>query len=100
MTTASLKVATAQFQLRPERSLEQFLGHMEELVARAAARCAALVLFPELASTGLLASLTDHEVTTDTITADYWKGRPAFTDDIVAGMKQMAAKYEIVVAGG
>lgn len=100
MTTASLKVATAQFQLRSEKSLEQFLGHMEEIVARAAARRAAIVLFPELASTGLLGSIADHEVTTETITSDYWKALPNFTDDIVTAMKQMAAKYDIVVAGG
>lgn len=100
MTTASLRVATTQFQLRSERSLEEFLGHTEQLVARAAARGAQVVLFPELASTGLLGSITDHAVTTATITADYWKALPEFTEDIVGAMQQMARKYDIVVAGG
>ena len=70
MTKASLKVATTQFELRPENSLQEYLGHMEGLVKRAAEQEAELVLFPELASTGLLGAIDDHEVTTATITSD------------------------------
>jgi predicted amidohydrolase len=100
MTNASLKVATTQFQLRPETSLQEYLDHMEGLVKHAAAQGAELVLFPELASTGLLGAIGDHEVTTATITSDYWKFLPHFTDDIVAGIRRMAKEHNIVVAGG
>ncbi|MFE4082429.1 nitrilase-related carbon-nitrogen hydrolase [Paenarthrobacter sp. YIM B13468] len=100
MTKASLKVATIQFELRPERTLQQYLDHVEGLVKRAAEQQAEVVLFPELASTGLLGAVTDHEVTTDTITADYWKFLPGFTEDLVESMRRMARDYNIVVAGG
>lgn len=100
MTKTSLRVATTQFQLRPETSLQAYINHMEDLVQRAAAQGAELVLFPELASTGLLAAIEDHEVTTATITADYWKFLPRFTDDIVNGIRRMAQEHNIVVAGG
>ncbi|WP_457967116.1 hypothetical protein M1E17_10160 [Arthrobacter sp. D1-29] len=100
MTKASLKVATIQFELRAERTLEEYLEHMEGLVKRAAQQQAELVLFPELASTGLLGAVTDHEVTTNTITSDYWKFLPEFTDGLVQGMRRMARENNIVVAGG
>jgi predicted amidohydrolase len=100
MTKASLKVATTQFELRPEKSLQEYLGHMEGLVKRAAEQKAELVLFPELASTGLLGAIDDHEVTTATITSDYWKFLPEFTDAIVHGLRRMAIEHNIVIAGG
>jgi predicted amidohydrolase len=100
MTEASLKVATTQFELRREKSLQEYLGHMEGLVKRAAEQKAELVLFPELASTGLLGAIDDHEVTTATITADYWKFLPEFTDAIVDGLRRMAKENNIVIAGG
>ncbi|WP_411374907.1 nitrilase-related carbon-nitrogen hydrolase [Arthrobacter sp. MPF02] len=100
MTKASLRVATTQLQLRPETSLQAYLNHMDGLVKRASAQGAELVLFPELASTGLLAAIEDHEVTTATITSDYWKFLPMFTNDIVNGIRRMAQENNIVVAGG
>jgi predicted amidohydrolase len=100
MTKASLKVATTQFELLPEKTLQEYLDHMEGLVKRAAERDAELVLFPELASTGLLGAITDHEVTTATITEDYWKFLPEFTGEIVRGLQRMARDYNIVIAGG
>lgn len=100
MTKASLKVATTQFELRPERSLQEYLGHMEGLVKRAVEQGAELVLFPELASTGLLGAVDDHEVTTTTITSDYWKFLPKFTDDIVEGLRRIARDNNVVVVGG
>jgi predicted amidohydrolase len=100
MTKASLKIATTQFELRPEKSLQEYLGHMEGLVKRAAEQKAELVLFPELASTGLLGAIDDHEVTTATITSDYWKFLPEFTDAIVQGLRRMAKENNIVVVGG
>jgi predicted amidohydrolase len=100
MTKATLKVASTQFQLRPERDLKQYLNHMEELVRQAAEQGAELVLFPELASTGLLGAVTDHDVTTATITSDYWDFLPQFTDAIVADMQRMSREHNIVVVGG
>jgi predicted amidohydrolase len=100
MTKASLKVATIQFELRQEKSLREYLEHMESLVKRAAQQGAEVVLFPELASTGLLAAVDDHDVTTASITSDYWHFLPQLTDDIVAGLVRMARENQIVVAGG
>ncbi|MDQ0664622.1 putative amidohydrolase [Arthrobacter ulcerisalmonis] len=100
MTKTTLKVASTQFQLRPERDLKQYLTHMEELVRQAAEQGAELVLFPELASTGLLGAVTDHEVTTATITSDYWDFLPQFTDAIVADMQRMSREHNVVVVGG
>jgi predicted amidohydrolase len=96
----SLNIAVTQFELRPERDLDQFLAHTEDLVRRAAHQNAEVVLLPELASTGLLGSITDHEVTTATIRSDYWDVLPAFTDGIVEGLRSMARDHNIVVAGG
>lgn len=98
MTT--LKVAATQFELQAERSLEEFLAHVAALVKQAAGQGAELVVFPELASTGLLAAITDHTVTTKTVQSDYWNVLPAFTDDLVAGLKQIAAQHGVTVAGG
>src|SRR3954453_21710149 len=97
---SSLTVASVQLALRAEPSIEEFVAHVDELVAKAAAGGAEVVLFPELASTGLLASITDHEVTTATISADYWKVLPAYTDAIVAGLVGMAAAHGVTVIGG
>jgi predicted amidohydrolase len=96
----SLNVAVTQFELRPERDLDQFLAHTEDLVRRAAQQDAEVVLFPELSSTGLLGSITDHEVTTATIRSDYWDVLPTFTEAIVDGLRSMAKDHGIVVAGG
>lgn len=98
--SSALKIATTQFELRAERSLEEFLAHVEDLVQKAAAQGAELVLFPELASTGLLGAITDHTVTTKTIRSDYRRILPAFTGDIVAGLRRIAATYDIIVVGG
>jgi predicted amidohydrolase len=97
---ASLTVATAQFALRAEATVEEFLAHLASLVERAAAQGAAVVVFPELASTGLLASITDHDVTTSTIVSDYWKVLPAYTDTIVAALRDIARQQQVVVVGG
>ncbi|MFI1358265.1 nitrilase-related carbon-nitrogen hydrolase [Streptomyces sp. NPDC020898] len=96
----SLNVAVTQFELRPERDLDQFLAHTEDLVRRAAQQDAEVVLFPELSSTGLLGSITDHEVTTATIGSDYWDVLPTFTEAISDGLQSMAKDHGIVVAGG
>jgi predicted amidohydrolase len=97
---SALTIAVTQFELRAERSVEQFLAHMNGLVAEGAARGAELVLFPEFSSTGLLGSITDHQVTTESVTSDYWNVLSEMTDDLVEGMKRMAAEHDIVIVGG
>jgi predicted amidohydrolase len=97
---ADLTVATTQFELRAETSLAAFLEHMEHLVQQAAERGAEVVLFPELASTGLLAAITSHQTTTQTITADYREILSVHTDAIVDAISVMSQRYDIVVVGG
>jgi predicted amidohydrolase len=98
MTT--LTVATAQFELRAETGVLAFLRHIEDIVEQAADRHADVVVFPELASTGLLGAITDHRVTTETITSDYWDVLTTFTDVIVDGLTTLAQTYGIVIVGG
>ncbi|WP_405956835.1 nitrilase-related carbon-nitrogen hydrolase [Streptomyces phaeochromogenes] len=96
----TLKIAITQFALRAEHGLDSFLAHMESTVSEAAASGADVVVFPELASTGLLASFADHTVTTATIADDYRHGLTGYTDGIVDGLIRMAREHEIVVVGG
>jgi predicted amidohydrolase len=97
---ASLTVAAVQFALKAESTVEEFVDHMDSLVGKAAAQGAAVVLFPELAGTGLLASITDHVVTTKTITSDYWNVLPQYTGPIVTALRRMAREHEVVIVGG
>jgi predicted amidohydrolase len=97
---SSLTVAAVQFRLQAEKSVEAFLAHMETLVAAGVERGAELILFPELASTGLLAAITDHEVTTRTITSDYWDELPRYADHIESGISEAARRHGVVIAGG
>lgn len=96
----SLRVATVQFELRREPSVEAFLAHVDSLVGQAAAGGAKAVLFPELADTGLLGAITDHTVTTKTISTDYWEGLSRFTPQIVEGLKALASRHAVTLVGG
>ncbi|MEU9456098.1 nitrilase-related carbon-nitrogen hydrolase [Streptomyces sp. NPDC048277] len=95
----TLKIAITQFELRAEPSTAAFLAHVESLVSEAAAAGAAVVVLPELASTGLLASL-DRTVTAATVADDYRNGLTRSTDAIVDGLVRMAREHDIVVVGG
>ena len=97
---ASLTVASVQLELKAEATVDEFLSHLDTLVGKAAAQGAEVVLFPELASTGLLASICDHGVTTQTVAADYWKVLPNYTDTIVGALRQMSQEHQVVVIGG
>lgn len=98
MTT--LKFAATQLELRAERSPDEFLAHVGALAKKAAGQGAELIVFPELGSTGLLAAISDHAVTTKTIQSDYWNVLPTFTGDLLAGLKRIAAEHGVIVAGG
>jgi predicted amidohydrolase len=95
----SLKVATTQFELRAEPSLHDYLEHVETLVAEAAESDADVVVFPELASTGLLASI-GHTVTTATVADDYHNALARYIPGIVDALIRMAREHDIVVVGG
>ncbi len=95
-----LPVATVQLEMRAEKSPEQFVSHLADLVERAAARGAELVVFPELASTGLLGMITDHEVTSGTIADDYWHGLSRLLDEIVDGVSTLARHHGLFLLGG
>jgi predicted amidohydrolase len=55
----SLRVASVQFELRAERSFEDFAAHLTSVVEAAANDGAELVMLPELVTTGLLATHPD-----------------------------------------
>jgi predicted amidohydrolase len=97
---STLKVGITQFALRPEADVATFLDHVAGLVAAAAADDVELLVLPELASTGLLASITDHTVTTETVSSDYWKILPKFTEEIASGLSSLAARHGLVIVGG
>lgn len=98
MTT--LTVAAVQFDLRPQRSLPEFLAHVDQWVKTSADRGAELVVLPELASTGLLAAIDDHVVTSNTIKSDYWNVLSGFYTDIERGVREIARAHAITVLGG
>lgn len=98
--TSTLRVAAIQFELRPEPTVAGFIQHMHDAVAQAVERGAELVILPELASTGLLHTVADHAVTTDTINRDFWDVLPQFTDEIVAGLVTIARQHDVVLLGG
>jgi predicted amidohydrolase len=95
-----LSIATAQLELRSESSVEDFISHVQGLVRQAADDGAELIVFPELASTGLLGSISDHEVTTATVRNDYWEVLTQLTDDIVGGTSELAGRHGVTILGG
>lgn len=96
----SMTVATVQFQLRREDSVASFLEHVATYVRASVEQGAELVVFPELASTGLLASIHDHDVTTKTIGSDYWNVLPGYAEEIAAGVGKLAQQHGVVIVGG
>lgn len=96
----SIRVASTQFELRSEPTVDVFLAHMGRHVERAVEEKADVVLFPELASTGLLGSIQDHAVTSHTITRDYWDVLAPMAETIEAGVSALATKHGITVLGG
>lgn len=97
---AALRIASVQFALRAERSIDDFMHHVGGLVEGAVDGGAGLVVFPELASTGLLGTIDDHDVTTETITRDFWERLPVHHDAIVDGFRDLARRHNIVIVGG
>lgn len=97
---STLRVGVTQFELRAEASVESLLAHMDSLVADAVALGAELVVFPELASTGLLGAITDRAVTRETLDDDYDTFLAGAEVDIVDGLRRIAADRAVVLLGG
>lgn len=96
----SLRIATVQFELRQERSLKEYFAHVEGLVAEAVEHGAELVVFPEFASSGLLASITDREVSARTVGDHYRNDLAPLADAIAANTGELAQRYGVTVIGG
>ncbi|WP_190813054.1 nitrilase-related carbon-nitrogen hydrolase [Saccharopolyspora pogona] len=98
MTT--LTVAAVQFELRAEPTLEGFAAHLSELLDKAVSAGAELVVFPELVTTGLLASVPGEPVHTRTVGKHYRTVFPAVTDDLVELLRELARSREVTILGG
>lgn len=97
---STLRVATTQFALRPESSLDSFSMHVDEIVAAAAAEGAQLVLLPELVTTGLLASSRDDaDLNAARIGEVYRTLLPLIADHYVDVMSGIARKHNVIIAG-
>lgn len=95
----SVTVASVQFALRAERSVDEFVAHLEGLVRDAAERGATAVLFPELASTGLLGAI-EPPATVETVASRYRAELPSFTGRVVEELLRLARHHQITIVGG
>ncbi|NJC69875.1 hypothetical protein HC031_09105 [Planosporangium thailandense] len=95
-----LTLALAAFELRPEHSVDDYLAHTGELVDQAAREGADLVVFPELASTGLLAAAPGGRVVAGTISDAYWNHLAGLADQILEGHVAQAQQHHVSVLAG
>lgn len=97
---SALRIASTQFALRAESSLDVFAQHVTEVVSAAAAEGSQLVLLPELVTTGLLAS---HRNAADLDAAHiggvYRTLFPLIADHYVDLMGSIARKHNVIIAG-
>ena len=99
--TATLRVAAVQLQLRPEPDLDHLLSHLAAVVAQAADAGAELVVLPELASTGLLASHPDAAtLTVADVAAVYRQVFPPCVEPIGDVLRELATRHGLTVLGG
>lgn len=96
----TLRTAVVQLELRPERSLADFLRHLESVVSRAVDQGAELVVLPELASIGLLGAVPRHTSTTATVGLDVRNFLASQWDSIVDGLRTLATRFDVTVLGG
>lgn len=97
---SGLRIATVQFALRAEPSLDAFGEHIYAVVAAAAAQGSQAVLLPELVTTGLLASHPDPEdLVPSQVGSVYRTLFPRITGDYIDLMSGIARKSNIVIAG-
>jgi predicted amidohydrolase len=95
------RVASVQMELRPELSLEAWAEHVGGLVAAAAAQDVALVVLPELSTTGLVATHPQAEVLgRDDMNAAYRDVFPPLTDAVRDTLASLAREHGIAICGG
>jgi len=98
---STLRVATAQFALRPEPTFEVFRRHLGGVVDDAARAGAELVVLPELVTMGLLASLPDPAGLRVSGVADAYRTVfPDLTDAFAEAVSELAVSHGIWVLGG
>jgi predicted amidohydrolase len=97
----TIRVTAVQFELRAETSFDAFAGHVMSVVETAAAAGTDLVVLPELATTGLLASHPGAgSLTIDDLPAAYREVFPPLTDPLVELLRELAMRLDITVLGG
>jgi predicted amidohydrolase len=97
---STLSVAATQFELRAERTFDDFEQHAIELIRTAAAAGADVVLLPELVTTGLLASHPRAEqLTVLDLGEAYRSVFPSHTARFIDAMVHAAADYDVVIVG-
>ena len=98
---STLRVATAQFALRPEPTFEAFRTHLAGVVDDAARADAALVVLPELVTMGLLASIPDARQLAVGGVADAYRALfPGLTDVFAETVRDLATSRGLWVLGG
>ena len=96
-----LRVAAVQLELRAEPDLGHFAAHVAAVVAQAARAGAELVVLPELASTGLLASDPDASALRVTeVPAAYRRVFPPCVEPIADVLRELATTHGLTVLGG
>jgi predicted amidohydrolase len=99
--TATLRVAAVQLELRAEPDLEHFATHVAAVVGQAADAGAELVVLPELASTGLLASDPDaRALRLADVPAAYRRIFPPCVEPIAEMLRELATAHGVTVLGG
>ncbi|SKB44012.1 Predicted amidohydrolase [Arthrobacter sp. 49Tsu3.1M3] len=97
---STLRIASTQFELRAESSLDTFAQHVNGIVAAAAADGAQLVLLPELVTTGLLASHRNSAELDAAHIGDVYRTLfPLIADHYVDLMSSIAKRHNIIIGG-
>lgn len=101
MKPKTMRLATTQFALRPERSFEEFSAHLTDLVGKAAAAGARVVVLPELVTTGLLASSPRAEaIEVANVDAAYREVFPPLAQSFSDLVATLAERHSIWLLGG
>ncbi|WP_028216694.1 carbon-nitrogen hydrolase family protein [Paraburkholderia oxyphila] len=94
------KISIASFGTRRYGSLKDFEAHVEGLVEKATSAGSAVLLLPELTSTGLLWTHPDAaSVTTKTVGEFYRRVLTPLVDDYCAVLAGLAQEYHITIVG-
>ena len=97
---SSLTVASAQFELRAEPDFASFAAHLTDVVERAVDAGGELVVLPELVTTGLLASVPDGPIRTDSVASHYRSLFPSLTGQLSSLLRKLAVRLSVTLLGG